>query len=669
VGGRYRLLRPIGSGASAHVYVAEDVRLRRKVAVKVLHPALSEDKSFLRRFQAEAQTVAVLRHPGIVRVYDWGEDGEQAYLAMELLEGGSLRSLLDGGYRLSISQVAAVGLDVASALAYAHSRGLVHRDIKPANLLFDEEGHASVADFGIARALAEASWTEPGGAMVGTARYAAPEQLRGVPLDGRADVYALTLVLIEAGTGSVPFALDTTLGGLIARAGRSIPVPAELGLLAPLLEQAGAADPGARLSAEALAQQISSVARQLRAPARLPLPGLAGAGDQEDAGEHTQLAGGGRRAGVPDLSILQDDPVVVVPPPRNAEAVAAPRSELRPAQPGPAEAGPAEAGPGGPGQAEAGPARPGHPELLPVEHKAPAPPRRRRRWLRALVPLVLLVAAGAVAADLYASRPAPTYSVPWLVGDTVSGARTVLVAEHLGLSVAASQWDKAAKGSVILQSPAPTAKLLANGIVAVTVSLGPEPVRIPDLSTLDLAQATTALRSTGLRRGAVRDRTSMTAPAGVVISWAPKDKRVPPGTAIKLVVSTGKPMALVPAFGSSTTYGEMVADLKRLGFHTSELTSYSNTVPAGAVLATDPPTGAREVVGTTVTVTASLGPHLVTIPASVVGLSPDQAARLLERIGLYVYETEGSLFEPVSGTQPAVGTAVLYGKSVVLITG
>ena len=91
MGDRYRLLRPIGSGASAHVYVAEDVRLRRAVAVKVLHPALSEDKSFLRRFQAEAQTVAVLRHPGIVRVYDWGEDGEQAYLAMELLEGGSLR--------------------------------------------------------------------------------------------------------------------------------------------------------------------------------------------------------------------------------------------------------------------------------------------------------------------------------------------------------------------------------------------------------------------------------------------------------------------------------------------------------------------------------------------------------------------------------------------------
>lgn len=659
VGGRYRLLRPIGSGASAHVYVAEDVRLRRAVAVKVLHPALSEDKSFLRRFQAEAQTVAVLRHPGIVRVYDWGEDGEQAYLAMELLEGGSLRSLLDSGYRLSISQVAAVGLDVASALAYAHSRGLVHRDIKPANLLFDEEGHGSVADFGIARALAEASWTEPVGAMVGTARYAAPEQLKGLPLDGRADVYALTLVLVEAATGSVPFALDTTLGGLIARAGRSIPVPAELGLLAPVLVQAGSADPEDRLSAEALAQQISAVARQLRAPARLSLPGLAGAGEQENAGEHTQLAAGGRRAAVPDLSILPDDPVVVVPAPRSAEAVEAPRSELYPAQ-----AVPTEAVPAGAGYAEF---RPG--ELRDDNAEAPSRPRRRRRWLRALVPLVLLVAAVAVAADLYAAQPAPTYSVPWLVGDTVSGARTALVAEHLGLSVAASQWDKAAKGSVISQSPAPNAKLLANGIVAVTVSLGPEPVRVPDLATLDLAQATAALRSTGLRRGAVRDRTSMTVAAGVVISWTPKGKRVPPGTAVKLVVSTGKPMALVPPIGSSTTFAQMVADLKRLGFHSTELTSYSNTVPAGVVLATDPPPGTREVVGTTVTITASLGPHLVTIPATVVGLSPDQAAKLLGRTGLYVNGIEGSPLEPVSGTQPAVGTAVLYGKSVVLVTG
>jgi serine/threonine-protein kinase len=255
------------------------------------------------------------------------------------------------------------------------------------------------------------------------------------------------------------------------------------------------------------------------------------------------------------------------------------------------------------------------------------------------------------------------------VGDTASGAKTVLVAEHLGISVAASQWDKAAKGSVISQYPAPNAKLLANGIVAVTVSLGPEPVRVPDLATLDVAQATTALRSTGLHLGAVRDQTSMTVPAGVVISWAPRGKRVAPGTSVKLVVSAGKPMALVPAIGSSTTYDQMVADLNRLGFHSTELTSYSDTVPVGVVLATDPAPGAREVVGTTVTITASLGPHLVTIPASVVGLSDGEAAKLLEGIGLNVSGAQGSPLDAVSATEPAVGTQVLYDKSVVLVNG
>src|SRR5207248_2433175 len=212
LGGRYRLLAPIGTGASGRVYVADDVRLRRRVAVKVLHAALADDAGFLRRFRVEAQMAASLHHANIMAVYDWGEDGEVPFMVLELLAGGSLRGMLDSGVRLTPSQAVNVGRQAAAALAYAHARGLVHRDVKPANLLFDEHGILRVADFGLARALAEASWTEPVGSVVGTARYAAPEQATGAPLDGRADLYALAVVLVESVTGTVPAVGDTPIG-------------------------------------------------------------------------------------------------------------------------------------------------------------------------------------------------------------------------------------------------------------------------------------------------------------------------------------------------------------------------------------------------------------------------------------------------------------------------
>ena len=177
--GRYRLIAPVGTGASAQVFLADDVRLRRRVAVKVLHAALADDDAFLRRFRAEAQAAAALNHPNIVAVYDWGDDDGAPYIVTEYLGGGSLRAVLDQGVRLSQSQVLLVGLEATRALDYAHRRGFVHRDVKPANLLFGDDGRLRVADFGLARALAEAAWTEPQGAVLGTARYASPEQAQG----------------------------------------------------------------------------------------------------------------------------------------------------------------------------------------------------------------------------------------------------------------------------------------------------------------------------------------------------------------------------------------------------------------------------------------------------------------------------------------------------------
>src|SRR6478736_10367181 len=243
--GRYRLLVPIGTGASGRVYAAEDVRLRRRVAVKVLHSALADDAGFLRRFRAEAQVAAALHHPNIMAVYDWGED-DQPFMVVELLEGGSLRAMLDRGNLLSTSQAARIGRDVADALNYAHSRGIVHRDIKPANLLFDEHGRVRIADFGLARALAEASWTEPAGAVFGTARYSSPEQARGVQLDARSDLYSLALVLVESVTGTIPFASDTTIGTLAARTMEPIVAGAAMGPLEPVIDRVGMIDPNDR---------------------------------------------------------------------------------------------------------------------------------------------------------------------------------------------------------------------------------------------------------------------------------------------------------------------------------------------------------------------------------------------------------------------------------------
>src|SRR5689334_11821184 len=272
--GRYLLHGAIGTGASGRVYVADDQRLRRRVAVKVLHAALADDTAFPRRFRAEAQLAASLHHSNIVTVYDWGED-DVPFMVLELLEGGSLRSMLDTGTLLTVAQAARVGRDVASALEYAHARDVLHRDVKPANLLFDEHGVVRVADFGLARALAEASWTEPAGGMLGTARYASPEQASGLQLDARSDLYSLALVIVESVTGRVPFSADTTLGMLTARTQRALVAPQELGSLAPVIDRAGRLDPDDRYpDAGTMRQALADVGETLPPPGPLVLAGM-----------------------------------------------------------------------------------------------------------------------------------------------------------------------------------------------------------------------------------------------------------------------------------------------------------------------------------------------------------------------------------------------------------
>ena len=213
---RYHLERLLGSGGMAQVWEATDQTLGRRVAVKVLHPHLAADDTFVRRFRAEAIAAARLTHPGIVGVYDTCSDGAHEAIVMELLEAKTLREVLDERGTLDAESTRRIGLRLLDALEAAHNAGLVHRDIKPSNILLCTDGRVKIADFGIAKAEDQTELTSDG-SLVGTASYLSPEQLEGQPVDGRADLYSLGIVLYECLAGRIPFDGESSAAVALAR--------------------------------------------------------------------------------------------------------------------------------------------------------------------------------------------------------------------------------------------------------------------------------------------------------------------------------------------------------------------------------------------------------------------------------------------------------------------
>ncbi|MBA3653136.1 MAG: PASTA domain-containing protein [Actinobacteria bacterium] len=607
LGDRYRLLAPLGTGGSAHVFLAEDVRLRRRVAVKILHAALADDEAFLRRFRLEAQAAAGLNHTHIMRVYDWGEDGGEElsgpYLVLEYLAGGSLRDLLDRGHRLSTSQALLVGLEAAKGLDHAHRRGLVHRDIKPANLLFDDEARLCVADFGVARAIAEAAWTEPTGAVIGTARYASPEQARGASVDGRADVYALALVLVEAVTGRVPFAADTTIATLMGRAENPLVGPPEMGPLAPAITAAGAVDPAERLDAAGFIAALDRAARDLDSPAPLPL-----AGHAPDV----------------DATFVEDrDPTVVGPVATVAVAAAGP------------------------------------------DTVATVRPHRRRWGWALLVPaLVALIVAGAV----YAKQSAlvPSHPVPDLQGKTLIDARRIAATRKFNVRVVDRQYrDGTLPDQVLTQDPS-LGQLKEHHTIQLVLSRGPTPVAVPDLSAKTEEQAAAVLRAAGLLVGKIDRRYNETVAKGTIVDWSPKGRELPKGSGVDLIVSNGsKPVVLSDWKGKP--FDEAKRAMESVGFKVQRKDVYSDAFPTvGTVVSTAP--GPGEVArGATVVVNVSKGPESVAVP-NVVDKSVENATSILEGEGLTVTGVFGPPRGRVFQTLPLAGAKVKRGAGVDLYT-
>jgi eukaryotic-like serine/threonine-protein kinase len=687
LGGRYRLLSAVGSGASAHVYLADDVRLRRRVAVKVLHPGLADDGLFLRRFRAEARAAAALSHPHILAVFDWSGDDDSPYLVTEFLGGGSLRSMLDAGHRLTTAQALVVGLETARALDHAHRQGFVHRDIKPANLLFGGDGRLRVADFGLARAIAEAGWTEPTGAMLGTARYASPEQARGESVNGASDIYSLALVLVEAVTGTVPFSADTTIATLMARLEHPLVVPEVMGPLTGILTRAGGLDVGKRPDAAAFGAGLIAAAEQLARPSPLPLapPSVNGPG-AEDHRDSTlvrpEVYAPGNGAGSGEVGAAS----ALVVASRTAVGGAAvgaavgggaagshgtPRGAVSDLSAATSGSGPAVVDttsttvlpppPGGPPSPAGPPHTPpaGTPALSPNDRSA------RRLMLGALV-VAIAVAIGVVGSWVYIRSQVPSHTVP----DELVGAQQDEVVEMIGGSgwdivTRRDYYDNTTEGEVVRTVPEPGTSLREGETLTLHVSLGAPLVPVPqDLVGLSQEDAEDQLATAGLQAD-VQRQPSDEVDAGIVMGLGEEvADQMPRGSSVPLIVSSGPDEPEIPDL-EGENYRDAVAELEALGLAVElDFRQARGGRDEGEVIRTDPGEGKEVDQGSTVVVVVAGG--RVTVP-DVEGATLEDARATLGDADLSV----GMVFGPGDGrvqeTVPLIDTEVEPGAAIDLV--
>ena len=651
LGGRYRLVTPIAAGSSARVFLADDAILRRRVAVKVLHAALAADEVFLRRFRAEAQSVAALNHPHVMAIYDWGND-DVPYLVSEFLGGGSLRMMLDAGHRLTASQALLVGLEAARGLEYAHKRGIIHRDVKPANLLFDDDGRLRLADFGLAKALSEAAWTEPSGVMLGTMRYASPEQAKGEALTGKSDLYSLALVLIEAVTGEVPFSTDTALGTLMARVDNQLHAPSELAALGPAIERAAHPDPAQRPDAGEFSIALMAAAEDLVRPEPLPVVSSISRGDPIDADrDPTLLAPSEILRPDPDagsaLATLDDRPPALL-------------RERRPSVPETAGSTGLPAVKG-----RSGAAVPASPYNRFVDTRPP------RRWPIAVgVAIVMLLAVGALGVAL--ANRARTHTVPDLRNEPES--QLLAIAEQNGWRTARVDLRDidVAAGNIIETDPVAGQSLEKGGLLTYTVSRGKPLVPVPpEIVGKATAEGRELLIQAGFTVAEPQVVFDEQAPKGTIMrvldeAGKPATSKAPTGSTLTLVVSNGPDQRAVPPGLENQHKDVVVAALQALRLNPQLKEDFHETVAEDAVISVDPVAGTKLDVDAVVTVSVSKGPEPRAIPATA-GLTGAAASDRLEQAGFKVLSVSGPPSRIVLTTDPPAGEKHPVGTGVRII--
>jgi beta-lactam-binding protein with PASTA domain/tRNA A-37 threonylcarbamoyl transferase component Bud32 len=615
--GRYRIVRRLGAGGMANVYMAEDEELDRPVAIKILNDRYANDELFVERFRREARSAAALSHPNIVSIYDRGEAEGTYYIAMEVIDGASLKELIRQNGRLRPAQAIAYTRQILSALRFAHKNGIVHRDIKPHNILIGAEERLKVTDFGIARA--GASQMTEAGSIMGTAHYLSPEQARGAQVTAASDLYSVGVVLYEMLTGDVPFTGDTPVEIAMKHlndaprppSARVPGIPADLDRI---VMRALAKDPQDRYrSAEELDSDLA------RVEAGLPI-----------ARETTDAA----------TAILA-----------GTAATAATQTLRRPPQ-----------------------APPAPPRRPPPYDPYARPPRRKRSIIPWIFVALLLTAAGIagwyvyqeVRDQLVESQPV---AVPNVVGITQENAVRLIENAELAAEVRRRADEEVSEGTVIEQSPQAGAKIAKGETVIIIVSSGLPQVTVPKVANLPLNQATQRLSDAGLD-WRVNEVFSERVEAGVVISQDPRpEQRVDQGTTVTLRVSKGVQEFEVPGV-IGLDQDSASAALDEAGFLVDPVTVASSE-PAGIVVDQSPGGGATAPTGATIQISISEGPQTATVP-DVVGSDQSSAEEALQGAGFGVDVIEQPTLDPnedsfVIDQDPPGGSEVDPGATVTIV--
>jgi serine/threonine-protein kinase len=609
IAGRYLVKAFVASGGMASVYRAKDEVLEREVALKVIHPHLATDKSFIEKFRREAKMAASLSHPNLVNVFDQGTDNQITFLVMEFVPGINLRDALNDFGALTPNRVLEILEPLTAGLAAAHSAGILHRDLKPENVFLADNGTVKLGDFGLAREISSHTQT---GSVVGTAAYLSPELVLRGQADARSDIYSLGVMAFEMLTGKQPYDGDQAVQIAYQHANSNIPAPSSLNPEVPELMDEIVLWATARNSSDR-----PSSAKEL-------LPVISRARSDIKRGLTTTFE---------DFGLTRTISEEFISPAGATEVI----GELPIQEP--------------------------HQRSDGFVKLAKAN-RRSSRWVLMLTLITIFASTGA--GWWFASGPGGQTIIPELEGRSVEVAISAL--EPIGLTVTQQSEHHAQvpAGRVTRTEPSAGTRVSKQSEVTVFVSLGPKQVAVPEFLGLSLEQAIEVLETTGLTPGDVSSFYSLAAAGQVLAFSEPTGTSVVEGSVIDLQVSLGP---LPDVVGNDLSQASQ--KLEALGLTVSSIEIFSNDVAAGRVVSIDPSADPLPESGS-VSLTISKGPELITMP-NVVGETVAAAKNELESLGFSVLvDTDqlSSRFGVVKVTRqnPAASSRVRVGAQVTIYT-